>query len=233
MVLVQLILAQGGDQKAPRAYRETRFYRATPTGWRRTGPDTRFWGAEETLETLDFVSRYRRRDAATVRAVAAKLDITYRTLRTSLGLPPASSNAKLVIDIKVADPADHAPPLPWTGDTLTVPSPQLVTAPVELAEVEILYQAIALRLVDRLVGEAIRHYQFDLEAWSIKGALRLWLLGESEGPLAVVIHEMTQWLYLDLQEQVPERREKLPHTYDQICELHKVWGYRRSTFPCP
>lgn len=203
-------------------HRQTRFYRRTATEWLRTAPDIALWGAEEQLETAFFVFIYRNADADAVAAVAPQVDALYTTMRRNFGLSPASGIEKLPIAINVTDVPGNPIYLSYP-EVISVPSPALYLAPVELSVEEILVQSLALPLLNHLIGQTIQHYQLDSSWQPLLYGLRLWQLWESDLPLAAWRPTVVRWIYHDLPLADQQHTSVLPTQYTELCAAHTLW----------
>jgi hypothetical protein len=205
------------------AYRQTRFYRRTSTAWAPAPPDAALWGPERSLATPYFVFHFRQHDAPAVMAVAPQIDALYMTLRHNLGLESAPGSKKLVIEVSVTQtPADT---LAWfrLPGPLTVPSPAVYLAPVELSDAELLAQSISLSLLNYSVAQASQHDASRSNWAPLLHGLRLWQLWDLEAPLSVWRGDVVKWLYLELPATHPGQPLVLPEHYIALCAAHKLW----------
>jgi len=203
-------------------HRQTRFYRRTAIDWVRTAPDLELWGVEEQLETAFFVFTYRATDAAAVAAVAPQVDALYTTMRRNLGLSTAPGTEKLPITISVTDVPANSGYLSYPM-AISVPSPALYLAPVELSEKEILAQSLALPLLNHLIGQTIEHYKLDSSWQPLLYGVRLWQVWESDLPLAAWRPTVVQWIYQDLPLADQQQTSVLPKQYTELCAAHTLW----------
>jgi hypothetical protein len=148
------------------AYRQTRFYRRIGSDWRQTPPDAALWGLERSLETPFFVFHFRQLDAPAVIAVAHQIDALYMTLRHNLGLESAPGSEKLVIEVSVTQTPTDTPAWSRLPAPLTVPSPAVYRAPVELTDAELLEQSIVLPLLNYVLAQASERYQMHPEEYA-------------------------------------------------------------------
>ncbi|MBV7331505.1 hypothetical protein KFU94_25370 [Chloroflexi bacterium TSY] len=224
--LVEVLLRKSDTPLNPQTYRATHFYRRTTEGWKQTTPVAYFWGPPRTLTTDNFTIHFRERDAASVVETADRLDALYTTMRTDLGLPIPLYNDKLTIKIIASDTPVQNAHITLTGNVLTVSSPVLAVAPVELAEADILYQAVAILLAQHSVNQRthmLLEKREDVLWWPVVSGLRLWLIWDSGGPLTTMQTEIVEWLYRDPSTNTDLSALYLPDHYDQICQQHKVW----------
>lgn len=205
------------------AYRQTRFYQRIGPNWRQTAPNAALWGPERSLETPSFVFHFRQNDAPAVIAVAPQVDALYMTLQRNFGLPPPTATQKLVIDVRVTQtPADT---LSWyrLPGPLTVPSPAVYRAPVELTDAELLAQAITLPLLTYALAQASEQYQIHPSWQPLLNGLYLWQLWNFDLPLSVWREEVVKWVYVDLPSTRSGQTVVLPSHYSAICAAHKLW----------
>jgi hypothetical protein len=206
------------------AYRQTYFYRCTASGWLRIAtPDATLWGSERSLKTPSFVYHFRQNDAAAVAAVLARMDILYQLMRRNFGLSLKPDAAKLVIDVNVTQPPGYA--APWFGapDRISVPSPVLYVAPVELTDADLLAQSIALPLLEQVLAQASERHAIE-PAWQpMLNGLYLWQMWNLDLPLSVWREEVVKWIYLDLPAIRPGQAVVLPERYTALCAAHKLW----------
>jgi hypothetical protein len=92
------------------AYRQTRFYRRTATGWVQTAPDAALWGPARSLEPPFFIYHFRQNDAQAVEVILPQMEALYRVLRRNFGLPLIPDSEKLVIKVSVTQPRGQPVP---------------------------------------------------------------------------------------------------------------------------
>jgi hypothetical protein len=209
------------EQGAP-AYRQMRFYRRIGPDWRQTAPDAALWGPERSLETTFLVFHFRQNDASAVIAVATQMDALYTMMRHNFGLPIIPTPEKLLIEVNVTHPPGH--PFSWfvAPDRLIVPSPALYWAPVELTDVDLLAQSIALPLLNSVLAQASEQYQIDPTWQPLLRSLRLWQVWDLDLPLAVWREEVVRWLYLDLP-ATSNGQTVVPDQDEELCAAHLLW----------
>lgn len=214
-------------QNGKPAYRQTRFYRHTDTGWQESEPDATLWGAEQQWETPYFVFHFRQNDAPAVMAVAPALDALYLTLQRNFGMLLTPGAEKMIIEVRVTQTPGHGDPSLGVGfdgtDRLIVPSPARYLAPVELTDVALLEQSLALPLLAAVLTRARQQYAIGSAQQPLLNGLRLWQLWDLDLPLAVWREEVVQWLYLDPTVAIPGRPVVLPERYAELCSAHKLW----------
>lgn len=152
-------------------YRETRFYRRTGDRWVRTAPDAGNWGSARTLETDHFRFEFRQRDADTVAAVAAEIDVRYAELRRELGLDAPDD------EVFVVEVVPRLEVIFWrfSDDRLTVPSPVLQPVPVEVNEADYLADTIARPLAQHVLNEYFWEHWIDEQWVPLAHGVRYWL----------------------------------------------------------
>lgn len=103
LALVEAQITDMSVSWLPVSYRETRVYRSTPMGWRRTVPTTQFWGGNQHQEivTDHFVFQFHARDLQTVIEAAPILERLYAALRQKAKLPMPTSEDRLVVHIAI------------------------------------------------------------------------------------------------------------------------------------
>jgi hypothetical protein len=213
------LLARNGEV----TYRQTRFYRRTAEGWQRTPPDPALWGPERSLATTFFIFHFHQNDAAAVIAIAPQLDALYTILRHNVGLGLPPSGEKQAIDVRVTEPPGQASL--WFGapERITVASPAVYWAPVEVTDAELLEQSIALPLLDGVIAQASEHYALGSTWRPMLRGLRLWQVWDLNLPLAAWRADVVQRLYVDLPAADPKQPAPLPEHYRELCAAHKLW----------
>jgi hypothetical protein len=208
------------EQGAP-AYRQTRFYRRIGPDWRQTAPDATLWGPERRLETPSFVFHFRQNDTAAVIAVALEVETLYTAIRYNFGLPIPVAEEKFVIDVRVTEPPGQV--LSWFGasDRIIVPSPAVYLAPVELTDVELLAQSIALALLENV--QARKRHAIGAARQPLLGALSLWHVWALDLPLAAWREDVVRWLYANEPAIPPGQPVVLPDHYEALCAAHTLW----------
>ncbi|MEZ4661788.1 MAG: hypothetical protein R2911_29910 [Caldilineaceae bacterium] len=159
-------------------YRETRFYRQGPNGWLRTLPPAAFWGQERVLETNHLRFEFRERDAATIMAIANRIEESYLSLREVLALDefeaiesaisrsasaisatrnivnPATDSAAPVEKITIRLTLEQVSGRGSYGNRLEVTAPLMLPSPADVTAVDFLTHTVISRLttlaVDRL-----------------------------------------------------------------------------------
>jgi hypothetical protein len=205
------------------AYRQTRFYRRIATAWAPTTPDAALWGPERSLETPSFIFHFRQHDAQVVIAVAPQVESLYTTLRRNFGLPASPGAPKLMIEVSVTQtPADTLTRF-HLADPLTVPSPAVYQAPVELSDAELLAQSIALALIEQVLAQARERYQFRVAWQPLVSGLRLWQVWDLALALSAWRGEIVKWLYVERPPIPPGQPFVLPEHYQELCAAHRLW----------
>ncbi len=204
-------------------YRETRFYQYTNLlGWWQTLPVATLWGAERSLVTPYFIYHFGANDEATILAVAPQMDALYTTLWRNFGLPIDPSPAKLVIDVRVTQRPGQATVFD-AANHISVASPAVYLAPVELTDADLLAQSIALPLLNAVVAQAGKHHALDSTWQPMLRGLRLWQVWELDLPLAAWRQDIVQWLYIDGTAVGLGQSFVLPTRYAALCTAHKLW----------
>jgi hypothetical protein len=211
-----------GEHGLP-AYRQTRFYQRTEEGWRQVAPDAAFWGPERSLATPSFVFHFRQHDALAVIAVMPRVDALYTTMWRNVGLPIVPTADKLNIEVSVTQPPGHASSWLRVAERLHVPSPAVYWAPVEVTDVELLAQSLALPLLTHGLAQAREHHAIG-PAWQpLLNGLRLWQVWDLDLPLSVWREAVVKWTYLDLPATRSGEVVMLPERYTDLCTAHKLW----------
>jgi hypothetical protein len=181
------------------------------------------WGPEQFLATRHFVYRFRRQDVTAVAEVARHMDVIYSTRRQDLGLLPAGKRITITVRVRDIQPLDQVT-LSEHPD-LTAPSPSLVQSQRGLSPAAVLQQSVVYLLGEQLLAEKFAGEpsqpslsdQFFSSGSPLIGALRLWQLWHTDGPLATLRQDLVTWLYGDADIALPDH-------YEHICGLHQVWG---------
>ena len=217
---VQIVLSATSESTA---YRQTRFYRSTDAGWLRTTPNIAFWGAPHRLETNYFVFEFHQRDAQAVTAVAAQIDTLYTTMLTNFGLPVTSAGPKFRIEVSVTEIPGIIPARADTQASFRIPSPALYLAPVGLTDADLLTQALALLLTERIAIRAVQYYTVQQEWPPMLDGLRLWQLWNLDLPLSVWQDEVVSWIYSDVYAVNYGQPLPRPRHYEELCATHQMW----------
>lgn len=184
--------------KGAEAYRETRFFREGPDGWRRTAPNAAFWGREDVQQTRYFRIRYRRADAQSVTAVAPQLDGIYEQLRADLAL--TGDAPLLAVDVASVN-LDSLARLHFRDKTLVVPSPLLLRAPAGMSHEDLLLASIVNPLIaqtwrEAAVARASDPWQEGSRVWwdSLARGAQLWQASAHSEPAAQIARDSVRWL---------------------------------------
>lgn len=210
-------------------YRQTRFYQRSATGWLPTAPKSALWGAPATLATPHFIFHFRQNDAQAVITAAPHIDAFYTTMRRNFGLPSNPSIGKLPTDVSLLITSDGLSPFLASNSRLTVPSPALYLAPIELTDAEILYQSLAFALITSEFDQLSRQHALPPSWQPILSGLYVWQLWDADLPLAVWQEEIVQWFYRDRSmsgDELPN--EQLKH-YPALCATYQLW--RQTPLP--
>jgi hypothetical protein len=205
------------------AYWQTRFYQRTSTGWQRTEPNAALWGPERRLATPSFVFHFRQNDAPAVIAVVPQIEALYTTLRSNFALPVTFGAEKLDIEVSITQSSRYE--ATWFGapDRISVPSPVLYWAPVELTDAELLAQSLVLPLLGQVLTQASERDQSGSSWRPLLDGLRLWQVWDLDLPLAVWREEVVRWIYVGLPATRPGQAVVLPERYTALCAAHKLW----------
>jgi hypothetical protein len=214
VALIQMVTK---SEEGGQVYRQSRFYRRTAAGWKRTTPLENLWGTPSSLESRYFVFHFRRRDAETVAQVAPELDKLYVTLSQHFGQPHPSQQGKLPIEISVMYRPEQA--FMSLSDPFSIPSPALYLAPSEVTDEQLLAQSMALALVNSMLGQVSI-----LRAWQpMLDGLRLWQLWDLQLPLSTWQDEIVAWVYRDALAIEANNPIILPEWHLPLCIMHGLW----------
>jgi hypothetical protein len=211
------------------AYRQTRFYRRIGPDWRQISPEAAHWPPARSLETPYFVFRFRQHDAQAVIAVAPRIDALYTTLWHNFGLPIMPTPGRLAVYVSGTQNPGNARFEPhnyeqfvWE-DRLVVASPSLYLVPVDITDIDLLAQSLALPLIAQVLTQASEQDQIG-SAWQpmLKG-LRLWQVWDMDLPLALWREEIVRWIYLDRPGAGSAQTVVLPKRYEAFCASHALW----------
>src|SRR5262249_49759026 len=156
-------------------------------------------------------------------AVSPQLDALYTTLCRHFGLPSTPEAAKLVVDVSLTQNPGSALLQPHNyerfvmGDRLVVASPALYWAPLDLTDEQLLAQALALPLVEQVLGQAREGYAIRTPWQPLLSGLELWQVWHLALPLSTWREAVVQWLYVDLPNASPGQAFVLPAHYAELC----------------
>lgn len=159
-------------------YREIRFYRETPTGWRRTLPPDHYWGVQQVRETTHLRFEYRAHDAEVIEPQMARLEALYQELYHFLALEPDTPDKWTFI--LMPDRTDGRTSYYYRTEYT---SPALSEVPAMLSDQEY----VAQMMVSSMVSQAVygvspnrRNYlhTWEMVVWSLYGWLRSDLLDQ-------------------------------------------------------
>lgn len=210
------------DQSGKTRYRQTRFYQRTATGWLQIPPDASLWGAEITLETPYFVYHFGQNDKELIQTVAPQMDALYTTLWQNFALAILPTPEKFVIDVHIDQPIGPFSQFD-SEQHLSVASPAIYLAPVDLTDADLLAQSLALPLIDYSLAQASERHLIG-KAWQplLKG-ISLWQLWNLDLPLAAWQEEIITWLYRGSSIAAPGQANALPEHYAALCTTYKLW----------
>jgi hypothetical protein len=211
------------------AYRETHFYRHSAAGWQRTEPDPDLMGPWQTLETEHFLFRFRAIDGQTVAEAAPRVELLYDRIRRDFGLPASGDGTAITVLVAADEMPDQ--PSSFTGRSIQVSSPALLSIPAEHTAASILHQSLVYPLTELVITEAEAQHPgswlLGMRAWRpLIDALYLWILWEEGGPLAMGQQELVHWLYQNAQASPGQAEPHVPDAFADICRIYRVWKLR-------
>jgi hypothetical protein len=221
------------EEDQVRAYRETRFYEKSASGWQRIPPDPTLLGPQNTLKSANFTILYHVVDADAAFEAAPKLEQLYATLRYDFGLPAVVST--VVYTVEVDGNALDVEHFSYSQHKLTISSPFLLSLPVEITPATAVEEEAILPLAYLLIHEAFyqhdARWQFNFGRWyPMENGLALWELWQEEGLLASS-HNIITWLYRMTEN--PNSRHSLPAGYIQLCHIHGIGQLTSSDLMIP
>jgi hypothetical protein len=205
--------------RAAAAYQQPRLDRHTDESWRRPQMATSLWDSERSLETPSFVFHFRLHDAPAVIAAAPQLDALATTMRRNFGVPSSFAGEKLVIDVSMMISPGAVAFRSRPDDRISVASPALYNAPVELTDADLLAQSIVLPLLNEVIARASEHHAIRVAWRPMLDGLRLWQVWDLDLPLSVWRDDVVKWIYADR----PAQLAVLPAHYTALCGAHKLW----------
>lgn len=212
--VAEMTIDRAGATGTIYTYRQKRFYRQGADGWQRIAPPAEYWGTPGSLESSYFVFHFYERDAEDVVAIAPQADALYQTLRRNFGLPLDPQQAKMVVEISLAELPGTGLLRPWKAGLYRIPSPDLYLAPIQVSDQELLLQSLVLFLTADIAKEATVFYQMRWVRTPVLEALRLWALWDADLPLSAWRPVVAEWRLA-----APLNADD----YDNLCALHKVW----------
>jgi hypothetical protein len=122
--------------------------------------------------------------------------------------------------------------------TITVRSPSLLSAPVEMTNATVFFQSVVYPLSVLLVTEIIdqhpHRWKWAVMYWlPVIDALRLWALWEAEGPLADGREAVVRWLYQNAQAKSVAARQALPVGHEHLCRTYRIWDKSPALMSIP
>lgn len=152
----------------PPATRETRFYRITTDGWRRTSPIAAFWGSRRNADAPGIRFIYREIDAEAVRDTIEALRTAHRQ-----GDVPVLAGDLLTVEIV----PDYVVEYQSRDNRLILPSPKLSPHLASVSDSVPILWRLAHPVADRLAdpGDAVRYRYLD-SVQLLRDHLRYWLL---------------------------------------------------------
>jgi hypothetical protein len=209
------------------AYREMRFYRQSGEGWQRIDPQLDLMGSWQTLETKHFTIRYRAVDAKAVTEAALQLDLLYNKMSRDFGLTAIAATPNLTIEV-VADGLPDGYDFNFVNRTFVVPSPTMLSVPVEMTDASVIYQFAVYPLAALLLMDVIDQHPYrwkmNVLYWQpVIDALHLWALWEDGGLLAAGHEDVVRWLYQNAQDAPVDSHKAVPEGYERLCRAYRVW----------
>jgi hypothetical protein len=161
------------EDGATPVYRQTRFYRETPEGWRRTAPVPALWGSLVSMETDHLVWHFRKRDEDTVKESARYVDALYAQSLADHGLKQNSGHEKPAVRISVGYEPGRVMSREQPAFLVSVPSPSIYLLPEKYSDADVLDQVAALAMLKRVGVQAADAYSSDT-AGALLAGLQLW-----------------------------------------------------------
>jgi len=179
------------------------------------------WGAPTALNTAHFVFHFYPRDAAAVATVAPRLEQLYTAFQQDVGIA-VSAPLSLSITVSTTYTLASAPYRPRRLTAIAVPSPTLYPNTEWAADV-LLTQSLVLPLLDQTLALAAQEHAFAVARYPLLEGVRLWLLWETDLPLARWKPALIQWIYGALPSQATTTQLPLPADYAALCTAHQRW----------
>jgi hypothetical protein len=157
-------------------------------------------------------------------------------MRRDFALPEA--NVKPTIEV-ATDGEVRGYGINYAKRKIVVPSPALLSVPVEMTDATVFYQSLVYPLTSLTTTEYTRHYSGQWKTgivpwWPVMAAMRLWILWDDGGPLADGRKEIVSWLYQNGQALGADTLQPLlPEGYDRLCRIHRVWGLTPADLSIP
>ena len=122
--------------------------------------------------------------------------------------------------------------------TITVPSPALLSVPVEMTDATVFYQSVVYPLAILVVMEVIDQYPNSGNGGIASGSPSSTLCaygssGRMSGPLAVGREEVVRWLYQNAQAESVEARQAVPAGYERLCRTYRIWDLSPELMSIP
>jgi hypothetical protein len=119
---------------------------------------------------------------------------------------------------------------------MTISSPILLSAPVEISPTTLLYQETIYPLTRLVMNQREGHdaqlWKSSFLAWpSFVDAFALWEVWQDGGPLGEGHENIVRWLYQNSQERLPYHL--LPDGHDRLCRTYRIWHFSPSALMIP
>lgn len=227
-----LVEVEVHDPRLPLPYRETRFYRLVEGSWMQTGPAMALLGEPERHESAHFIFHFYSRDQEAVQEAAPLLDARYEQLYSQVGMPWPARPMTVWLRPEPVTQRFMFATSSSLQEEIQLTSPLLLRRPVDLSDGQVLAEAVAVRLAFRVSAE------FSLNAprsWrAIQPGLRLWLIWNSAGRLALGKEEVIRWMHPQGANQEPWRLVKgAPERYPELCQNYWFWNLRPYVLGIP
>jgi hypothetical protein len=151
----------------------------------------------------------------------------YEKLRHDLGAPITVATEKITVEF-VTDKPPEGYRFSFAKRTITLPSPVILSVPVEITAATVLYEPVVYPLAKLAVLETIDQYSLDWKVvvwlWrSLIDALPLWAVWENAGPLAAQRADVVRWLYQNAIANERDTLKAVPDSYLGLCCSYRIW----------
>lgn len=161
-------------------YHVARIVQQDADGWKQIPLNNSFWNERRTLETTYFHIEYGRRDHAAVQEVAQTLDEQYLRFHDDLGLPKPGRGRTISLLITVIDGSEvRVTDVRYSGDTLYIAPPELISRPPTLSDGETLRQAIAYPLATKVFNTSMSDLSIPCYWRAFGEGVGLWMRWEN------------------------------------------------------
>ena len=176
-LMVRVVVTETNGLNYTWSFTESRFYRQSPSGWRRSDPLISFWGREATLDTANLHFTFRELDRSVVEEVAGQLDAYVGDLRGFLELPPLTPSAL----VKVTITPNQVTQGSTTADGgIIQPSPYVLRISTHGSEAAILFTHLRSLLLSQTMDEAASRANVRTEWRWMMESLHGWIERHSE-----------------------------------------------------